>query len=95
VAAWVKETCDKAGSGHRGQNGQDRLKAPSTGSTSSTKSNYSEFAANAALVLIAVANSLLDRQLAAQASVFEQEGGFTERLYRQRQLKRKSGSGQK
>ena len=89
VAAWVKEL-----SGRDGRNGLDGLKALSTGSTSSTKSTYSEFAANAALVLLAVACSLLDRQLVAQAEAFEQVGGFTERLYRQRQLKRKGG-GQK
>jgi four helix bundle suffix protein len=45
-------------------------------------------AANAALVLIAVACSLLDRQLAAQADAFEAEGGFTERLYDRRQRRR-------
>ncbi|WP_236021535.1 four helix bundle suffix domain-containing protein [Geomesophilobacter sediminis] len=39
-------------------------------------------AANAALVLIAVACNLLDRQLAAQAAAFQAEGGFTVRLYR-------------
>jgi four helix bundle suffix protein len=53
-------------------------------STASTPSSFPELAANAALVLIAVACSLLDRQLAAQAAAFEQEGGFTERLYRVR-----------
>jgi len=79
VAAWVKEL-----SGRDGRNGLDGLKALSTGSTSSTKSNYSEFAANSALVLLAVACSLLDRQLAAQAEAFETEGGFTERLYKKR-----------
>ncbi len=88
VAAWVKEVQDRACSGHSGQNGLGRQKAPSTRSTSSTKSNYSEPSANAALVLIAVASSLLDRQLAAQAAAFEREGGFTERLYRQRQAAR-------
>jgi four helix bundle suffix protein len=45
-------------------------------------------AANAALVLIAVANSLLDRQIAAQAAAFEKDGGFTERLYKTRQRAR-------
>lgn len=79
VAAWVKEV-----SGRDGRNGLDGQKALSTGSTSSTKSTYSEFAANSALVLLAVACSLLDRQLAAQASAFEKEGGFTERLYKKR-----------
>jgi four helix bundle suffix protein len=98
VAAWVKEIHDKE---QRGLRGQDRLDGrsnakppPSISSTPSTKSNYSGPSANAILVLIAVANSLLDRQLAAQAAAFEKEGGFTERLYRKRQQNRKS-SGQK
>jgi len=56
----------------------------STRSTSSTRPDYPEIAANAALVLIAVACSLLDRQLAAPADAFEKEGGFTERLYNRR-----------
>jgi four helix bundle suffix protein len=43
-----------------------------------------EIEANAALVLITVACSLLDRQIAAQAAAFEKEGGFSERLYRAR-----------
>jgi len=45
--------------------------------------------ANAALSLMILCCNLLDRQLAAQAAAFEQEGGFTERLYRQRQNRRK------
>ncbi|MFM7171772.1 MAG: four helix bundle suffix domain-containing protein, partial [Caldilinea sp.] len=45
--------------------------------TPSTPSTYPEIAANAALTLIAVACALLDRQIAAQAAAFEQEGGFT------------------
>jgi four helix bundle suffix protein len=40
-------------------------------------------------VLIGVAMALLDRQIAAQASHFENEGGFTERLYRVRQSRRR------
>jgi four helix bundle suffix protein len=60
------------------------LSTKSTLSTRSTLSTYPESAANAALVLIAVACSLLDRQLASQAAAFEREGGFTERLYRVR-----------
>ncbi len=54
----------------------------STRSTSPTKSTYPEIAANAALVLIGVAVALLDRQITAQSAAFEDEGGFTERLYR-------------
>ena len=60
----------------------------STKSTPSTKSTYAEISANAALVLIAVACSLLDRQLASLAAAFEREGGFTERLYRVRKSAR-------
>lgn len=61
----------------------------STQSTQSTPSTFPELAANATLVLIAVACSLLDRQLAAQAAAFEREGGFTERLYRVRKSARR------
>ena len=60
----------------------------STESSTSRPSTYPEIAANAALVLIAVACGLLDRQIKAQAEAFEKEGGFTERLYRVRQLRR-------
>jgi four helix bundle suffix protein len=81
---------------NNGRNGQDSLKSTlstslsitSTKSLSSTQSSYPEIAANAALTLLAVACSLLDRQLAAQAKAFETEGGFTERLYRVRSQKR-------
>jgi four helix bundle suffix protein len=70
VAKWIKEVHEKV-------NNKDQ-------STGSTKSTYPEITANAALVLIIVACSLLDRQLAAQAEAFEKEGGFTERLYQRR-----------
>jgi four helix bundle suffix protein len=55
---------------------------------------YREIAANAALTLIAVACALLDRQIAAQDRAFEEKGGFTERMYRVRQEKRRGQSGQ-
>ena len=80
VAAWVREENDRGRSGQSGPHGQKL----------STKSTSPEIAANAALVLLAVACSLLDRQLAAQAKAFETEGGFTERLYRVRSGKRSS-----
>lgn len=60
----------------------------STESSKSRGSTYPEIAANAALVLIAVACALLDRQIEAQAEAFEKDGGFTERLYRVRQQRR-------
>ncbi len=73
VALWVKEV-----SRQHGLDGQSRA------SIKSTKVIYSEVAANAALVLIGVTVSLLNRQIAAQAAAFEKEGGFTERLYQRR-----------
>ncbi len=45
--------------------------------------------ANAALSLLNLCCYLLDRQLDAQAKAFEQEGGFTERLYKKRTQARK------
>ncbi len=43
-----------------------------------------ELSANAAHVLTGVAIVLINRQLQSQAKTFEQEGGFSERLYRVR-----------
>ncbi len=80
VVQWVREKHD---GGPGGQSGLDGQKSSAT---------YPELAANAALVLLAVACSLLDRQLAAQATAFETEGGFTERLYRVRSAKRSTRS---
>ena len=57
-------------------------------STVHPKPTYPEIAANGALVLIGVACSLLDRQIATQEKAFETEGGFTERLYRVRSQRR-------
>jgi len=85
VAQWVQEE-----EHDRGQDGQSGLRRQEQPSTRSTQSTFPEIAANAALVLLAVACSLLDRQLAAQAKAFETEGGFTERLYRVRSEKRSS-----
>jgi four helix bundle suffix protein len=51
---------------------------------SGRRPTYAEIAANAALALIAVACSLLDRQLASLAKRFLEDGGFTERMYRMR-----------
>lgn len=45
--------------------------------------------ANAALSLLNLACYFLDRQIAAQAKAFEEEGGFTERLYRTRSERRR------
>ncbi len=92
VADWVKEL--------HGQNGpcgpSTRCTPPtkstpsirSTPSAKSVRSTYRELAANAALVLIAVACSLLDRQIASLAAAFVENGGFTERLYSVRTKRR-------
>jgi four helix bundle suffix protein len=50
-------------------------------------------AANGALSLLNLCTYLLERQLQAQAAAFEQDGGFTERLYRQRSQRRQTGNG--
>lgn len=50
----------------------------------------STLVANAALSLLNICCHLLDRQLTAQAEAFEKEGGFTERLYRLRNQRRRS-----
>lgn len=81
VAAWVREV--------RGRNGQHGPDGPSRPSTKSIPSTYPEIAANAAHTLIGVACALLDRQIAAQARAFTEEGGFTERLYRIRSQQRR------
>jgi four helix bundle suffix protein len=52
------------------------------------KPGYAEIAANAAIVLIVVASSLLRRQLAAQSRDFLENGGFRERMYRMRSQRR-------
>jgi four helix bundle suffix protein len=96
VARWVKEQGEvHERGGHRGLDGRDGPVGMSTSSMrsiSSAPSSIPELAANAALTLIAVACSLLDRQIAAQAAAFEREGGFTERLYRVRAASRRGYS---
>jgi four helix bundle suffix protein len=76
--------------GRSGQHGQDGHGIGSTASTVSMRSTltYPEIAANGVLTLLAVACSLLDRQLASLAAAFEREGGFTERLYKTRRQAR-------
>jgi four helix bundle suffix protein len=89
VAAWAR-----AVHGHDGQSeqhGRGKTEAKSTASTQSTVSTFPEIAANGALALLAVACSLLDRQIATLEKNFVEEGGFTERLYRVRSERRNRG----
>lgn len=91
VAAWVVEAAKSGGPCGQGrQCGRDS--ETSTVSTKSTPSTelYPELSASAALTLLAVACALLDRQVARLAADFENEGGFTERLYRARTAKRRT-----
>ncbi len=102
VATWIVAMAKQSGRcGHCGPDGQScetqsqttksttsTLSTLSTTSTSSTKT-YAEYSANAALVLLAVACALLDRQVERLAQDFENEGGFTERLYNVRTDKRR------
>jgi len=84
VAAWVVEMAKIS------QHGQDERDGQSMKSMSSMRSVlFPEISANATLVLVGVAVSLLDRQIKAQADAFEKQGGFTERLYRTRQARRR------
>ena len=72
-----------------GTNPKGRYSEKSKKSIRSIGSGYAEIAANAAITLIIVACSLLNRQILAQAEAFEKEGGFTERLYQRRQSRRR------
>lgn len=64
--------------------------SPSVSSPGSLKAPPSSvYAANAALSLLNLCCYFLDRQVAAQAASFEKEGGFTERLYKTRQARRR------
>lgn len=86
VALWVKEQHRQQQHGLHGRDGRSIM------SIGSISEPVEAIAANAALTLIAVASSLLDRQLAAQAAAFEREGGFTERLHRVRTARRSGTS---
>lgn len=78
VADWVRGVRD------------DALRAKRDGACSNAVApGYPEIIANAALTLIGVTCALLDRQLAALARAFTEEGGFTERLYRVRSAQRR------
>lgn len=85
VQMWVKAEIE----GDTDKHGLTRTDTdnPASGSTVPPE----QYVANAALSLLNVACHLLDRQLASQAKAFENEGGFTERLYRTRKRKRDGG----
>jgi len=90
-AAWVaeeqKRSTDKQG---RAQTGKDKIVSVSERSCQSLSSSC--LAANGALSLLNLACYLLDRQVERLALDFENEGGFTERLYKVRSEKRRNRS---
>jgi four helix bundle suffix protein len=89
VAEWARAVHDGQ-DGRRDQHGRE-ARQKSTESIQSTKTTYAEISANGALALLAVACSLLDRQIATLEKDFVEEGGFTERLYRVRNERRNRG----
>lgn len=89
VAKWAKDMRDGQ-NGRHGQSGRGG-RQKSIESTKSTASTFPEIAANGVLALIAVACSLLDRQIASLEKAFVEEGGFTERLYKVRSERRSRG----
>jgi four helix bundle suffix protein len=94
VARWVKEEYERERQELPEENGRDG-RYGLDGRNGQHSRNYSktsvqEIAANAALTLVAVANSLLDRQIDTLAKSFESEGGFTEKLYRIRSLRKRN-----
>jgi len=94
VAQWARDI--RPGNGHDGPSGQEghsaqrasRSSITSTASIKSTTNAYPEISANGALALIAVATSLLTRQITSLEKAFVEEGGFTERMYRVRSARR-------
>jgi four helix bundle suffix protein len=74
VSAWVAQQYEVLVRQQMGLHSADCCERPS----------YPVITANAAIVLIGVACSLLDRQLRSLEQQFLREGGFTERLYRSR-----------
>ncbi len=93
VQKWVaderKKSTDKHGRAETNTDSQSKSSVPvGEGPCSSLSSAC--LAANAALSLLNLACYLLDRQVERLAQDFENEGGFTERLYRVRSEKRRS-----
>lgn len=85
VARWAARLHEKERGGRCGPGGPGGQQQPNA-----KPATYPEIAANAALLLITISISLLDRQLNAQAETFKNEGGFRERLYRVRQQARRN-----
>ncbi len=95
VRSWVEE--EKNRDGHRQTKTETNTRTNTNRRNSSVSVGVSPYesvdpsalVANAALSLLNLCCYFLDRQIATLAKDFENEGGFTERLYRVRKAKRK------
>ncbi len=90
VQDWIKEERRLART-HTDKHGRTRTSASvpvRVGPCPSVPSS-AQLVANAALSLLNLCRNLLKNQLASQATAFEEEGGFTERLYRVRSRRRR------
>jgi four helix bundle suffix protein len=85
VRLWVEDEQGRTRTSTGGSGEAGNVPVPVRGRSVSS----STLVANAALSLLNLCCYLLDRQLAAQALAFENEGGFTERLYRLRNKRRR------
>jgi four helix bundle suffix protein len=89
VRLWVEDEQGRTRTG-TGKTGDAETSSVSVRGGPAQSVSSSTLVANAALSLLNLCCYLLDRQLAAQAEAFESEGGFTERLYRIRNKRRRS-----
>lgn len=91
VRIWVGDEYGRIRTGTESKKGDGDKQSVSFGGSPKLTVYPAQLVANAALSLLNLCCYLLDRQLAAQSKAFEQEGGFTERLYRRRQSRRRGG----
>ena len=93
VRGWVQEerqlSLDGTTEGGRTRTNADESQSVSVSESPNAPILSKVLVANAALSLLNLSCYLLDCQIAAQAKAFEDEGGFTERLYRVRTSKRR------
>ena len=91
VQTWIKDERKRQRADRHGlarTNTKTSAESVSVGGRPCPSLSSAALAANAALSLINLDCHLLDRQIDTQAKTFENEGGFTERLYRVRTQKR-------
>lgn len=86
VARWIKAVWER-----EKEQRMQAVEGPGTARTPRTMKDraYAELSANVGQTLCKIALHLLDKQVDSQARAFEQEGGFSERLYKVRSDLRK------